>query len=105
MLLDLNFPFKNLSSADIENSNAGKALANILAIKAPGVSPIKAYDWALKLFNGGKLELDTADRDSLKAIVEQSEELTVMAKAQMLAAFRKQADNAPAKKEDGDAPE
>jgi hypothetical protein len=86
MKLSLNFQFTNLVGQPVEGDTASKVVANILAQKADGIPPIKAYDWALKLFNEGEIEIDKSDFTLLKGFIEKSD-LVVFAKAQILNAI------------------
>jgi hypothetical protein len=85
MTLNFTFKFKDLAGKDIpgDNGNAGKILANMLSQQNKGNS-IKMYDWALKLWNGKPIEVDDSDFDVLIALIENSEFLTIMAKAPLI---------------------
>lgn len=87
MKLNLNFNFKALDGEEFDN--AGKTLANILAVSdTPGYLPIKAHDFAVKLFNDGEIEIDESDLDILEKIVMASK-LSNIAKAQILEIIKK----------------
>jgi hypothetical protein len=70
MKLDLNFPIKGLDGIEIPNTNAGKIIADILAVKVEGISAVKAIDAAIKLFNCKPAELDKEDLQRLKVVIE-----------------------------------
>jgi len=86
MKLKLNCSLVGLDGVEIPNSNAGKLVANLLAQDTKG-DALKKWDWAVKLNAGKDLELDPSDTQMLKTFIEQSEQLTVLAKAQILAHF------------------
>ena len=44
--------------------------------------------WAQKMYGGEKLDLDPSDESTLKEFVKSNEQLTVLAKAQILSAFK-----------------
>ena len=87
MKLNLNFGFKTLDGSEVDT--ASKAVANILSVgPTPGFNSIKAYDFALKLFNEGEIEIDRTDLNILEKIVTDSQ-LFNFAKAQILEAIKK----------------
>lgn len=83
MKLDFKFNITDLAGKEIPNSSADKILANTLSTLNKGNS-IKLYDWALKLWNGKGIEIDDTDTEVLQGIIETSEMLTVLSKAQMI---------------------
>jgi len=83
MVLDFNFYIKDFDGKDIQDAQAGKLLANALSFLNKGNS-IKLYDWALSIWKGKTLEIDSTDCEMLCAIIESSENLTVLSKAQIL---------------------
>ncbi len=90
MNLDLNFSIKNLEGKEIEK--AGKLVADILAGPSiQGFTPIKAYDFAVKLFSEGKIEIDRADLTILGKAITDSQ-LFNFAKAQILEVIEKVAE-------------
>jgi len=88
MKLNLNWNLKSLDGKEIENVKAGKTLANALSSQNKGNS-VKLYDWSLKLWNGKDLEIDDTDADVLVAIIDTSEFLTVLSKAQIIEYIKK----------------
>lgn len=86
MILDFNFNFKNFDGSDL--NHAGKTLANLLAGLNKGNS-YKLYDWAQKVYNNEKLEIDKTDSEILEALIEASEFLTVLGKVQLLDVIKK----------------
>lgn len=83
MKLNLDLPVTNLAGEAIEGSNLGKIFADVLARSSKGDS-IKLMDWALKLFNGQEIEINSEDSLLFKNLVEQNEEITILVKAQIL---------------------
>jgi hypothetical protein len=66
----------------------GKLLAAQLAGASKG-DALKLFHWATKLYNGESLDLDPTDTQTLKDFVNNESQLTVLAKAQLLAVFKK----------------
>lgn len=83
MKINLAFNFTNLLGKEISGESAGKILAAYLSTTNKGNS-IKLWDWALKLYNDKDLEIDSTDADVLIGLIENAENLTVLAKAQIL---------------------
>ena len=88
MKLDFNFNLTDLDGKPVENSNAGKLLANTLAQQSKG-DALKFWEWALALNKGDVIDLDTSDQNTLKTFVKESDVLTIFAKGQMLQVFNK----------------
>lgn len=87
MKLNFDKKFKDLSGKEVTSQGTlGQFLANALSGENKG-DPIKIYGWALKLYAGETIDLDKSDQAKLKAIIESSESMTVMAKAQLLEVF------------------
>ena len=70
-----------------EDVTLGKLLANQLAFTGKG-DALKLFAWAQKMYNGETLELDKSDESTLKELIKNNEQLTVLAKAQMLTVFK-----------------
>ena len=85
MKLDFNFRFKDLSGKDLQGESglANKMLANVLSNQNKGNS-IKLFDWSLKLWNEGIIEVDDTDSEVLSALIENTETINVIAKAPLL---------------------
>lgn len=83
MKLNFNFQFKGLDKNELKGESAGKVLAAYLSSSNKGNS-IKLWDWALKLYNGEEIDLDPTDLDVLVGLIETAENLTVLAKGQIL---------------------
>lgn len=89
MKLNFNFKIKSLDGKEIPNSDsANKLLANVLSQMNKGNS-IKMYDWALKLWNSGELEIDDTDSHILEGIIDSTEFLTVLSKVPMMNEIKK----------------
>lgn len=87
MKIDFNFDLLSLDGKAIEGEKAGKLLARTLVGSNKG-DALKFWEWAQKLYAGEPLEIDTSDTETLKNFVKESEVLTVLAKAQLLACFK-----------------
>ncbi len=87
MKLNLNKTIVDLSGKEIEGSNLSQLLAQLLASSSTKEHAVKMYYWAQKLYALEELDLDPSDSSILKSFIEQNEQLTVLAKAQMLEAF------------------
>lgn len=83
MKLNFNKSLQNLDGSEIEQSNMGKYLANVLAQANTG-EPVKCWEMALKLFTGQELEVDTTDKEMLESTIKASQGLTNAGKAQLL---------------------
>jgi len=83
MKIDLNFNLVDLDGKSIENTNAGKLVAQTLVQQTKG-DALKFWDWALALNKGEALDLDSSDQDTFKNFVKESEVITIFAKAQIL---------------------
>lgn len=70
MKIDFNKPFVDMKGQPIEGDTQAKFLASVLAGKFENFSPIKALDYAIKLYNDGEIEIDDADKKNLIAGVE-----------------------------------
>lgn len=88
MKLDFNFNLQDLDGKELEGANAGKLLANTLIQQTKG-DAVKYWEWALKLNKGEIVDLDSSDQESMKSFIKESEQVTVLAKAQLLNVFKK----------------
>lgn len=90
-MLDFNQTLKGLDGKEVkEGDNAltlGKLLANQLAFTNKG-DALKLFTWAQKCWNGESLDLDKSDEQTLKDFIKNNEQLTVLAKAQLLEVFK-----------------
>lgn len=89
MKINLNFNLTNLEGKEIEgDNNVGKLVANLLASSSEGKA-IKLFEWAMILYKGDELILDTTDKDFLYSFIDTSKQLTNLAKAQIMLAIKK----------------
>jgi hypothetical protein len=91
-MIDFNQTLKGLDGIavkDIDDKEVtlGKLLSGQLASANKG-DALKLFTWAQKCFNGEKLELDPSDTATLKEFIKSNEQLTVLAKAQLLSVFK-----------------
>ena len=82
--INLNKAITDLDGKDIEGSNLGKLVAQMLASASKG-DAMKYMAWALKFHHGEAIELDPTDLETLKTFVKENEQLTMLSKAQVLA--------------------
>ena len=87
MKINLNKSITDLSGKEIEGSDLGQLLAQMLASASTKENAVKMYYWAQKLYAKEELDLDPSDTSILKSFVENNEQLTVLAKAQVLECF------------------
>lgn len=91
-MLDFNQNLKGLDGKEIKDETGevitlGKMLANQLAFTGKG-DALKLFNWAQKMYNGETLDLDKSDESVLKELIKSNEQLTVLAKAQLLTVFK-----------------
>jgi len=89
MKIDLNFNLVDLDGKAIENSNAGKIVAESLVRQSKG-DALKYWDWAVALNKGEILDLDTSDQETFKSFVKDNEGLPILTKAQILHKLKKE---------------
>jgi len=80
--VNLNFKFKGLDGKELEQ-NAGALLSNLLS-NSNTKTPVKFWEWAKEFHNGQSLKMATDDLKLLKDFVNDSEQLTALAKAQII---------------------
>lgn len=83
MKIDLNFNIKDLEGKEVENANAGKLIANLLSNSNEG-NAVKLIGWALSLHAGEPIDIDKADYDLFKKIVNESKVISNLVKAQVV---------------------
>jgi hypothetical protein len=83
MKIDFNTNLLGLDGAQIEGAHMGKLVANTLATSNKG-DALKFWSWATKLHAGEELDLDPSDAETLKNFIKDSENLTILSKAQIL---------------------
>ncbi len=82
---DLSQLLTNIDGTPIKDTTIGKVLATHLSqSQAKGVDAIRYWDWALNLAKDLPIHISEADYDTLKRFVNESETMTVLAKAQIL---------------------
>jgi hypothetical protein len=89
MKIDLNFNLADLDGNAIDNTNAGKLVAQTLVQQTKG-DALKFWDWAVALNKGETLDLDSSDQETFKNFVKDSETITIFAKAQILHKLKKE---------------
>ena len=90
-MLDFNVTLKGLDGKEVKDDKGetltiGKLLANQIAFTNKG-DALKLFNWAQKMYAGEALDLDPTDTDTLKTLIKDNEQLTILAKAQLLAIF------------------
>ena len=91
-MLDFNQTLKGLDGLAIKDEKEkdvtlGKLLGNQLAFAQKG-DALKLFSWAQKVYNGETLDLDKSDTQTLKDFITNNEQLTILAKAQLLEVFK-----------------
>lgn len=91
-MLDFNQPLVGLDGKDVIDQDGtklplGKLLAQQLATANKG-DALKLFTWAQKCYNGEQLDLDASDEGTLKDFIKNNEQLTILAKAQLLGVFK-----------------
>jgi len=91
-MLDFNQTLKGLDGEAVKDMDGkevavGKLLASQLASSNKG-DALKMFTWAQKVYAGEQLDLDPSDTSTLKSFVKDNEQLTVLAKAQLLMVFK-----------------
>ena len=89
MKIDLNFNLSDLDGNAIDNTNAGKLVAQTLVQQTKG-DALKFWDWAVALNKGEVIDLDSSDQETFKNFVKDSETITIFAKAQILQKLKKE---------------
>ena len=82
-IIDLNKPIVGLDGKEIEESNLGKIVSQMLVTATKG-DALKFWSWANKLYAGETLDLDPSDKEVLKNFIKDHEQLTILTKAQVL---------------------
>jgi hypothetical protein len=91
-MLDFNKALKGLDGQDVKDENGqalpiGKLLAQQLASSNKG-DALKYFTWAQKAYAGEALDLDKSDEGTLKDFIKSNEQMTNLAKAQLLEIFK-----------------
>jgi hypothetical protein len=77
----------SVKDIDDKTITLGKLLSSQLAQANKG-DALKLFTWAQKCYNGETLDLDPSDETTLKEFIKGNEQLTVLAKAQLLSVFK-----------------
>ena len=83
MKIDLNAPIIDLDGSNIQDSNMGKIVAQMLITETKG-DALKFWDWAQKLYKGEVLDIDKSDQEVFKNFIKDSEKIPIITKAQIL---------------------
>jgi hypothetical protein len=91
-MLDFSKQLVGLDGAPVKDIDdkaitLGKLLSSQLAQSNKG-DALKLFTWAQKCYNGETLDLDPSDESTLKEFIKNNEQLTVLAKAQLLSVFK-----------------
>jgi hypothetical protein len=91
-MLDFNQALKGLDGTEVKDMDGtsitlGKLLSSQLASANKG-DALKMFTWAQKIYNGDTLDLDPSDESTLKDFIKSNEQLTVLAKAQLLSVLK-----------------
>lgn len=91
-MLDFNKALKGLDGQEVKDEKGeslpvGKLLASQLASANKG-DALKMFTWAQKVYAGETLDLDKSDEGTLKEFIKSNEQMTVLAKAQLLEVFK-----------------
>jgi hypothetical protein len=72
-----------LKEADGSDVSLGKTLGTFLVASTKG-DALKYYDWACALYKGDTIKVDSSDFKKIRDFVENHEQITNLAKAQIL---------------------
>lgn len=84
MKVNFNINYKNLDGSETEINIAEQLSILIAQNPIKGMSPIKLYDIAGKLYNKDELDLDKEDLTLFKRVIEEEFQMGTMYKAQLL---------------------
>jgi len=90
-MTSFNLNLKGLDGTEIKDENGefitlGKLLANQIAFSGKG-DALKLFNWAQKMYAGEEVELDAAGVITIKELINNNEQMTIIAKAQILSCF------------------
>lgn len=74
----------DLSGAEVKGKTLGQLLGESLSGKTPGIDALKAYIWAVDLYNAKELDLDKSDLQKIIQFVENNEVMNNILKGQIL---------------------
>lgn len=84
MIVNLNALPKDLSGQEIKGQSLGKILSGVLSVESKGIDALKAYDWAVRLYNNEGIDIDRSDFNRLEKFISECDKITNIAKAQIL---------------------
>ena len=91
MKLDLNFYIKGLDGKEITGPNAsvnaGMLLGNMIASTNKSSDILKWLTWAQDLYRQKPIEVSENEKNEIKEFVKNSEQLTILAKQQIIEAI------------------
>jgi hypothetical protein len=91
MKLDLNFYLKGLDGTELKGLNAqvnaGMLLANQIASTNKSTDILKWFTWAQELYKQKPIEVSDNEKNEIKEFVKNSEQLTILAKQQIIEAI------------------
>lgn len=83
--INLNNPFLNSDGSENDSKQSlAKVLSGFLDTEGDTTNPVKLYGWSKKLNKDAILELDDADYNMLKQMLETTKRQIAMARAQIL---------------------
>lgn len=83
--IDLRDKLKKLDGEEIPQETLAKLVANSLSLAPDSLNdPEKAYDWSVKLWSDGIIEIDDSDLKKLTEFIKLNPSLTVLAKGPIL---------------------
>jgi len=83
MKINLNKNLLDLEGNEIKDAHIGKVVASALAGSNKG-DAIKFWHWSTKFYSCEEVELDPSDLETLRTFIKESEQMTVLSKAQIL---------------------
>jgi hypothetical protein len=88
MKIDFNFILKGLDGKEIEDNNshvnAGMLLGNLIASTSKNTDILKWMGWAQALYNCKQIDISENEKNEIKEFIKESQQLTILAKMQML---------------------
>lgn len=87
MKIDFNKAVLGLDDQPIQDSNLGKLIANVLTSGTKG-DAIKLFEWGRTIYQGRILDLDRAEQEVFKTLINESEQISILTKAQALELFK-----------------
>lgn len=83
MRLNLDIQPLGLDNKEIPGPSLGRLVASVFSQATKG-DAIKLFDWARTLYHARELELDNSDTELFKNLINESEMITNLTKAQVL---------------------